>query len=167
MATYTARNSAELNKIIEQQIKSWLVETGQKLHKYLEEFIQTEYYDQYTPSSLYERQYRIIDAIMVTSVTKVGNTYSLSIYLDPTKVSYDPSIWYDTRYQSWGWIKGDTPEDVFNLMAEGIHGTIENGQTEGKFWETFLESIDHGGVYDLFENFKRYLGDKGILTISH
>jgi hypothetical protein len=91
----------------------------------------------------------------------------MSIYLDPSAVSYDPSVWYDKRSGSWNYIEGDTSEDVFNLMANGIHGSIENGQTEGRFWEAFLDSVGAGGIYDLFEDFKRYLGKNGVLSISH
>jgi hypothetical protein len=42
-----------------------------------------------------------------------------------------------------------------------------NGQTEGRFWEAFLDSVDAGGIYDLFEDFKRYLSKNGVLSISH
>lgn len=156
----------ELNAFMEKKMLLWLTKVQAQLPQYLEKFIYSEYYDQYQPTDLYERQYRIIEAIMVSSIKKVGNTYTISIYLDPNKVSYDPSLWYDTRLNSWGVINGDTSEDVFNLMANGIHGTIENGQTEGRFWEAFVESVNHGGIHDLFEDFKRYLGGKGILNIS-
>jgi len=165
MATISG-GKKELEKFMEQQVIAWLKKVQLKLPEYLREFIFSEYYDQYQPTDLYERQYRIIEAIMVSSIVKTGNTYTISIYLDPDKVSYDPSIWYDTRFKSWGWIKGDEAEDVFNLMSNGIHGTYENGQTQGRFWEAFVDSINHGGIYDLFENFKKYLGGKGVLTIG-
>lgn len=165
MATQTG-GQKELEKYMEQKIIAWLTIMQANLPEYLREFIFSEYYDQYQPTDLYERQYRIISAIMTSSIVKVGNTYSISIYLDPDKVSYDPSLWYDTRLKSWGWIKGDKAEDVFDLMADGIHGTFENGQTQGRFWDAFVESINHGGIYDLFEDFKKYLGGKGVLTIG-
>jgi hypothetical protein len=50
------------------------------------------------------------------------------------------------------------------MIANGIHGSESFGVTEGRFWDSFLESID-GGIYDIFEDFKKWLGDKGILTI--
>lgn len=165
MATTYGKNMNDLNKFLEQKIIAWLTSIGEKLPEHLKEFMESEYYDQYKPTDWYERHYRIMEAIMVSSIIKSGNTYSLSIYLDPSKVSYDPAVWYNQRNGSWNYIKGDTSEDVFNLMANGIHGAIENGQTEGRFWDTFLESIGHGGMYDLFEDFKKYLGGKGILTI--
>jgi hypothetical protein len=165
MATVYGKSMADLGKFMEKQIISWLIETGDKLHGYLKDFIYSEYYGQYIPSEYYERQYRIVDAITVTSIKKVGNTYYLEIYLDPSKVSYDSSVWYDKGAGTWNYIKGDTSEDVFNLIANGIHGWEENSQTSGRFWESFLESIGHGGIYDLFEDFKKSLNGKGLLTI--
>jgi hypothetical protein len=165
MVEYGAKNMKELEKMIEKQIVNWMVSIGKKLPKYLEEFIHSEFYDQYEPSDLYDRKYRIIEAITVTSVKKQGDTYTLSIYLDPSKVSYDPSIWYDRKLGTWNYIKGDTSEYVFNLIANGIHGDAEFGETDGRFWETFLDSIDAGGIYDIFDDFKKWLGNKGILTI--
>lgn len=165
MAIIYGKNMNDLQKYMEKQIVTWLKSIGEKLPVYLEEFIMSEYYNQYTPSDLYERKYRIIESITVTSVKKVGNEYILEIYLDPSKVSYTPSIWYDRGSSSWNYIKGDTSEEVFNLIANGIHGSPEFGQTEGRFWESFLDSIGANGVYDIFENFKKYLNGRGILTI--
>jgi hypothetical protein len=166
MAKTIGRNMNDVEKYIESKIIAWLTKVGQQLPIYLKEFIQSEYYDQYAPSPLYDRKFRIMEAIMVTSIKKIGNTYTMSIYLDPSAVSYDPSVWYDKRSGSWNYIKGDTSEDVFNLMANGIHGSIDNGQTDGRFWEEFLDSVGAGGIYDLFEDFKRYLGKNGVLSIS-
>ena len=156
----------ELEKYMEHKIITWLTSIGQELNEYLKEFIYSEYYDQYKPTEWYDRKYRIISAIMVSSIKKVGKAYELSVYLDPTKVSYDPAVWYDKSSGSWGYIMGDAPEDVFNLIANGIHGSAEFGQTEGRFWDTFIESIDKGGVYDIFEDFKRYLINSGLMVIT-
>ena len=155
----------ELEKFMETQIINWLTKISNELPKYLEEFIYSEYYDKYKPTEWYERQYRIIDAIMVSKIVKIGNAYSISICLDPSKASYYPSIWYNTRNGSWNYIKGDSSEDVFNLMANGIHGAIENGQTDGRFWESFVESVNHGGIHDIFEDFKKHLKGTGLNVI--
>ena len=160
------KNPKQLEQALEKHIIQWLTKMGDKIHDYLEEFIHTEFYNQYSPSIYYERKYRIIKAITVTSIKKKGNTYSLSIYLDPEKVSYDPSIWYDIKEDTWNYIKGDSSEYVFNLISQGIHGDESFGQTDGRFWETFLESIDAGGIYDIFEDFKKWLRDKGIMVAN-
>lgn len=163
MATYI-KNNADLLKIMKQQIYRYMVSIKEKLPVYLEEFIMSEYYDQYTPSGLYDRQYRIISAIMTSNIKDIGNGYEFEIYLDPTAVSYDPSFWTShgvTYYQ-----KGDNADDVFQNMANGIHGSSEFGVTSGRFWKKFLDEIGEGGIYDIFVGFKKYLGNKCNLTIK-
>ena len=163
MATFI-KNNADLQKVLKQQLYKWLSDVKARLPKYLEEFIMTEYYDQYTPSSLYERQYRILEAIMTSDIKDIGNGYELEIYLDSTKVSYDPSFW--TAHGVTYYKKGDSADDVFNNMANGIHGNTEFGVTSGRFWETFLEEIDEGGIYDVFVGFKKFMRDKCHLNIK-
>ncbi|MEY8352608.1 hypothetical protein AALB39_04535 [Lachnospiraceae bacterium 54-53] len=136
-----------------------------KLPEYLKGFIYSEFYNKYTPSDLYDRQYRIIDSIMVSNIKVSGVTVSMEIYLDPDKVSYDPSIWY---YPSgaFTYIKGDDSETVFENMRQGIHGSSDFEVTDGDFWQAFVDSVNHGGIYDLFADFKRYLSSTAGLTIK-
>ena len=163
MTTYI-KNNADLQKALKQQIYRYMVDIKKKLPVYLEEFIMSEFYDQYTPSGLYDRQYRIISAIMTSKIKDIGNGYEFEIYLDPTAVSYDPSFWTShgvTYYQ-----KGDNADDVFQNMANGIHGDPEFGVTSGRFWEKFLNEIGEGGIYDIFVGFKKYVSEKSNLVIK-
>lgn len=158
------KNNADLQKVLKQQIYRYMVIIKEKLPVYLEEFIMSEFYDQYTPSALYNRQYRIISAIMASNIKDIGNGYEFEIYLDPTAVSYDPSFWTShgvTYYQ-----KGDDADDVFRNIAQGIHGSTEFGVTSGRFWEKFLNEIDEGGIYDIFIGFKKFMRDKCHLNIK-
>jgi len=159
------KNNADLQKVLKQQIYRYMVDIKEKLPVYLEKFIMSEYYDQYTPV-MYEpyRQYRIISAIMTSSIKDIGNGYEFEIYLDPTAVSYDPSFWIShgvTYYK-----KGDSADDVFHNMANGVHGSTEFGVTSGRFWEKFLNEIDEGGIYDIFIGFKKFMRDKCHLNIK-
>lgn len=162
------KNNQDVKKSLKQQMYNWLVDQQKSLPKYLEEFIYSKFYDQYTPTDLYERQYRIISAITVSSIVETANGYMLSIYLDPNKVSYDPSIWgfHDSHGKiAWSYIPGDDPMTVFNNMAKGIHGYIGEPippQTPGRFWESFVDSVNHGGIYDIFNSFKKSLRKKGL-----
>jgi hypothetical protein len=163
MATYI-RNNADLIKAGKQLIYKQMLILQKKLPDYLEQYIMSEYYDQYTPV-MYERSFRILAAITSSEIVDVGIGYQLEVYLDPNKVSYDPSVWaYPDGATSY--IQGDDPLTVFNNMANGIHGFIGNPrpyQTEGRFWEEFLNAIGHGGVYDMFVGFKRFIASKGYL----
>lgn len=157
------KNNSDSQKVMKQQIYRYMVSIKEKLPVYLEEFIMSEYYDQYQPT-MHERKFRIISAIMTSNIKDIGNGYEFEIYLDPTAVSYDPSFWSShgvTYYQ-----KGDNADDVFRNMSQGIHGSSEFGVTSGRFWEKFLNEIGEGGIYDIFVGFKKYLGDKCHLTIK-
>lgn len=159
-------NEKELKKILEAKVVQWLKQLQNDLPTLLHDFIMEDYYKQYIPSDLYERQYRILKSIMTSSIKKTGNVYYLDIYLDPSKVSYDPSIW---GYKiaggvSYGFIKGDTPETVFQNIANGIHGKVEFGVTEGRFWKDFLNAVGHGGVYDIFKKFRAVIQTKSNIS---
>lgn len=162
MATYI-RNNADLVKAGKQLIYKQMLVLQKKLPDYLEQYIMSEYYDQYTPTGMYERQYRILLAITSSEIIDTENGYKLEIYLDPNKVSYNPSVWtYPDGATSY--IQGDDPLTVFRNISMGIHGFIGNPrpyQTEGRFWEEFLNAIGHGGTYDMFVGFKRFIASKG------
>lgn len=165
----TIRNQKELEKFLKKKMYDRLLELQKKLPNYLEEYIRTEFYNQYTPK-IYEREERLIKAITTSKIISTGNGYALEVYLDPNKVSYDPAVWsfWDNTTNSpvWTYRSGDSPMTVFSLAAEGIHGFIgENNnppQTSGRFWEAFIDSIDHGGIYDFFSGFKSYLIKSGL-----
>lgn len=162
MAT-VIKNNKDLQKALKQQLYKWMVQIKDKLPNYLEEFIMSEFYDQFTPQ-MYEREFRILSAIMTSEIRDIGNGYEFKLYLDPTSVSYDPSFW--TSHGVTYYIKGDSADDVFRNMANGVHGSSEFGVTSGRFWEKFLEEIGEGGIYDIFVAFKKYLGNKCHLTIK-
>lgn len=162
MANYI-RNEADLLKAGKQLIYGQMLIMQKKLPEYLKEYIMSEYYDQYSPTSMYERKYRILVAITSSDIIDTGNGYQLEVYLDPNKVSYDPSVWtYPDGTTSY--IRGDDPLTVFENMAMGIHGWIGNPrpyQTEGRFWEEFLSAIGEGGIYNMFIGFKKYISRMG------
>ena len=161
MANYI-RNSNDLIKAGKQLIYQQMLLLQKKLPEYLKEYIMSEFYDQYAPT-VYEREFRILEAITASEIIDVGNGYILEIYLDPNKVSYDPSIWtYPDGTITYK--QGDDPLTVFTLMSQGIHGFIGNPrpyQTEGRFWEEFLNAVGHSGVYDMFIGFKRFIASNG------
>ena len=157
------KNNADLQKALKQQIYRYMADIKEKLPVYLEEFIMSEYYDQYEPS-MYERKFRIISAIMTSNIKDIGNGYEFEIYLDPTSVSYDPSFW--TSHGVTYYKKGDDADDVFQNMANGIHGSPEFGVTSGRFWEKFLNEIGEGGIYNIFVGFKKYVSEKSNLVIK-
>ncbi|EXG87852.1 hypothetical protein K413DRAFT_4753 [Clostridium sp. ASBs410] len=148
----------DLNSFFLKQIINKYKELQLKLPEYLKGFIYSEFYNKYTPSDLYDRQYRIIDAIMTSSIKVSGDTVSMEIYLDPDKASYDPSIWYYPN-GAFTYIKGDDSATVFENMRNGIHGSPDFGVTDGDFWQAFVDSVSRGGIYDLFQDFKKYLSD--------
>lgn len=158
------KNNKDFQKAMKPLLYKWMVDIRNKLPDYLEEYIMSEFYDQYSPSSLYDRQFRILEAIMTSEIRDIGNGYEFEIYLDPTKVSYDPAFW--TSHGVTYYIQGDDADDVFRNMANGIHGSSEFGVTSGRFWEKFLTEIGEGGVYDIFVGFKKFMGNKCHLTIK-
>ncbi|WP_099467735.1 hypothetical protein [Konateibacter massiliensis] len=161
--TKTIKNNNDLQKVLKKQLYKWMVNIKEKLPDYLEEFIISEYYDQYSPK-MYERKFRILEAIMTSEIRDIGNGYEFELYLDPTRVSYDPSFW--TSHGVTYYIKGDDADDVFRNMSQGIHGSTEFGVTSGRFWEKFLDEIGEGGIYDIFKSFKKYLSDKCKIKIN-
>lgn len=160
----TVSNMNELTKAIMTQMYVWMQKQQLLLPQYLSEFIRSEYYAKYTPSDLYDRKYRILQAIVSSDIVPIVNGYALKIYLDPTKVSYDPSIWTYPDGQTYA-IPGDDVMTVWNNMANGIHGDESFGVTDGNFWETFLNAIGQGGVYDLYRDFKTFVGTKAGITV--
>lgn len=157
-------NMGELKNILKLQAIAWLKKQQQRLPEILKDFIMSEYYDQYEPK-IYERKYRILNAIMVSEIDNIGDEYFISIYLDPVKVSYDPAFWYDVNHSNYAQrITGDTTEQVFDNIASGIHGS-PTIQTEGRFWDTFLDSLKNDGILNIFDDFKDYLTKTGLVKI--
>lgn len=157
---------SEIDNYIIKMVVAKYKELQVKLPKYLKQFIYSEYYDKYQPSELYDRKFRIIDAIMVSNIKLSGTTVSMEIYLDPDRAKYDPSIWYNQGTGLWSPIKGDSAETVFDNMRHGIHGSEDIAVTDGDFWQAFVDSVKHGGIYDLFVDFKKYLSSTAGLTIK-
>ncbi|WP_143322864.1 hypothetical protein [Clostridium sp. HBUAS56010] len=155
-----------LDSFLLKQVVNKYKELQIKLPEYLKEFIYSEFYNKYTPSDLYDRQYRIIDAIMVSNIKVSGVTVSMEIYLDPDKASYDPSTWKNPITRTVSEIPGDTVEDVWELMRNGVHGQESIAVTDGDFWQAFVDSVNRGGMYDLFQDFKKYLSSTVGISIK-
>lgn len=167
MSTYI-KNASDWIKAGKKIMYEWILTQQKNIPQYLEDYIMSEYYDQYSPSDLYDRQYRILSAITASDIIDIGDGYRLEIYLDPNKVSYDPSIW---TYPDGAmlYMQGDDPLTVFQNMSMGIHGFIGNPrpyQTQGRFWEEFLSAIGESGTYDMFKGFTKYMNNKGYLIIK-
>ncbi|SEU08265.1 hypothetical protein SAMN05443270_3012 [Lacrimispora sphenoides] len=156
---------SEIDNYIIKMIVAKYKQLQEDLPRYLEQFIYSEFYDKFEPE-MYERQYRIINAIMVSNIKMSGKTISMEIYLDPSKVSYDPAKWKNPITGTVSSIPGDTVEDVWDLMRSGIHGQESIAVTDGDFWQSFVDSVNHGGIYDLFVDFKKYLSSTAGLTIK-
>lgn len=161
-ATYL-KNNNNIKKALKRQLFTWMHDLKEKLPDYLEEFIMSEYYEQYSPV-MHERQFRILSAIMTSDIVDVGDGYEFEIYLDPDKVSYDPSFW--TSHGITYYMRGDNADAVFHNMANGIHGSKDIAVTSGRFWNEFLNEIGEGGIYDIFVDFKKYFESKCGLTIQ-
>lgn len=157
---------SEIDTYVIKMVVAKYKELQVKLPEYLKQFIYSEFYNQYTPSDLYDRQYRIIDAIMVSNIKISGTTISMEIYLDPNKVKYDHSVWYNQGTGLWSTIQGDSTEVVFDNMRHGIHGSEDIAVTDGDFWQSFVDSVNHGGIYDLFADFKKYISNTAGLTVK-
>ena len=133
------KNVGIIQTMLKESAYTWMCGIKEKLPGYLREFIQSEYYGAYTPSTLYERQYRILEAIMTSKIRDMGNGYEFEIYLDASRVSYAPSFWSShgvTYYR-----KGDDADTVFHNMAKGIHGSPEFGVTSGSEMGNAFKSI--------------------------
>jgi len=70
----------QINDVIIKVIVAKYKELQIKLPEYLKQFIYSEFYDQYQPSEYYERQYRIIDAIMVSNIRLSGKELRTIMY---------------------------------------------------------------------------------------
>lgn len=140
------KNMADLEKVMGKLLEEYLKRAAIEVEEIIKDFVRTEFYDQYEPKA-YERQEWILKKCTSTDVIQQGNTYSVVVYIDPEGVSYadDPAL------------------DVWGGMAEGWHGNII--QTEGRFWDATLESIDRGGVNDLLKMFRDYLAMKGFNVV--
>lgn len=139
MSTITIKQANDINKVLEKEIYQWLAQLKNELPELLKDFIMSEYHEQNSSSALYKRQYRILNSVMSSNIKKAGNTYSMEIYLDSDKLSYDPSLW-GAAY----------PSDSVDV-------------SDGWFWYTFLNSIGEGGTYDIFQKFKSYIGEKSLI----
>jgi hypothetical protein len=116
----TYNNLDSLYKALGKQIEVSLNKTANDLVELATKLIWEEFYQAYNPK-VYERSYRLLNSVMKTNVKKSNNTYSVEIYLDPSGVDYN-SI---------------DALQAFLLASEGYHGN-RNIQTDGKFWESFM-----------------------------
>lgn len=141
-------STVELANVIEKQIYTWLEAKATLIKKqYIEEFLNSEFYSLFTPKE-YSRSYQIISSAVSTNVKKVGGFYEIEVYLDDTMADYQ-----------------DETIDVWSGMASGLHGWT-GVQTDGRFWEELQTQLGHGGKYDLYADFKMYLGGKGNFKIK-
>lgn len=130
--TYTALVSA-MNKNI-----SAAVETAcNRLLGTLQELIDTEYYDQFEPDR-YVRSYQFWHS----ATTKMLTQNCGEVFMDKTAMNYG-AYW--------------SGELQLQYASEGYHGHTDF-QTEGRFWDAFIEYCEQNAMRILKEELKK----KGI-----
>lgn len=119
MAAYNSLD--QLYKALGKQIEKSLDKTAEQLLTKAKNLIMTEFYNQFTPEE-YVRTWQLLDGCVRSSVTHSNNTYSVEIYMDETTAN--------------GY-RDDPIMKVWLNASRGWHGSVE--QTEGRYWEAFLE----------------------------
>ena len=144
MRTYTELVK-ELNMATEIAVKN----TAEQLLEVLKELINTEYYDQYTPSLQgYHRTFKFLES----AVMKMLTSNSASIGIDEAYFNYQ----YPARYTSTSanenlskigqsysghW----TGEDQIIMSSQGYHGNAYI-RTEGRWWDSFVAYCEKNAV---------------------
>lgn len=126
---------SEMNKRTTIAVKN----TSEKLCEKLKELIQTEYYNQYDPTSYIPRTYKFLES----AVAKMVTDSTATIGIDDSYFDYE----YPVRYtsQSANITKEDnvhwTGEDQIEMSSRGYHGSAYI-RTDGRWFEAFKEYCD-------------------------
>lgn len=131
MSKYLVKHfQANLEQLAQQSLK----DTANKIEKLMTEFIKKYFYDAYTPT-VYKRTYALLNSVTQTKMKKVGTSYQITIFLDPSKAGdyyNSPSDQHRFYVNDIGQVvpKGFyhyDAEHVFDLASKGIHGLPQKG----------------------------------------
>jgi len=158
----------EVNQYVGQIVVQEIVKIGEETRKAIRMEIQSRFYGRpgYNPTAketdYYERTFSLLDSIVCSPVKISGNSYSVSIYSDPDKMTPafgKPGYW--SQHQS---IVDDSP---FN---ESLMETIEYGNPSKIYgWSPFLI---FGGIKErwtedqvLLNHFKQAFIKRGFTVV--
>ena len=139
---------SEMNKRTTIAVKN----TSEKLCEKLKELIQTEYYNQYDPTSYIPRTYKFLES----AVAKMVTDSTATIGIDDSYFDYE----YPTGYisKSANITKEDnvhfTGEDNLELSSRGYHGSAYI-RTDGRWWDSFIEYCDKNARQILCNELKK------------
>jgi hypothetical protein len=142
-------NKTQLQGKLDKIAVEALEDLAVKVKELWQDLIDKRFYQQYSPK-IYKRTYQLYSSVVVTEVAKVGNKWALNVLMDTDTVARE----YAT----------EPPEVVWELAAEGIHGTPEI-QTSGRFYTEILAILEDGELVREFEGKLRSMGLK--LTWKH
>lgn len=125
----------EMKKQAKKASKEALKKTADDIEKLIRDFIQNEFYREFTPR-IYERTGRFLRSVTQTDIYKEGNKYKIAIWLDPTKEGdYDNGgrrRFYIDRKNRVVYPKTSQFFDanqVFIYASHGIHGLPVKGKS--------------------------------------
>ena len=128
-------NDINLKKAIEDICAVAIKDTCNTLLEILKDLIISEFYNEYNPK-YYERTYQFYDS----AITKMLNSCLGIIMMDESTMTYDGE---------WNGIK------QLKMAAEGFHGGY-NIQTDGRYWDEFIEYCENNVFVLLKTNLKKY-----------
>jgi hypothetical protein len=120
--------------LIAQQV---LTETSKKIQILMTEIIHEFFYNAYSPTT-YKRTYKLLNSVTQTKMIKVGNSYQITIFLDPKKSgNYDNGgkhRYFMSESNRIIPVNDDYPQNfdantVFRYASMGIHGLPADGES--------------------------------------
>lgn len=130
-------------------LKEFTEQAGEKVNAVIRRYIQTRFYDQYSPE-WYQRTYQLLRSVTTARAVPCDGGYEVEVYLDPDKARY-VSHWSDKVVES---------AYVFRRASEGYHG--DAAQTDGRFMDDAAADIQRGKAYNIVRDFKAYLKQYGL-----
>lgn len=134
MATRTFTTAVQLQNYLESACEKAVETACNRLLGTLQELIDTEYYDQFEPD-YYKRTYQFWRA----ATMKMLNSNCGEIFMDKTAMNYG-DYW--------------NGECQLQFASRGYHGTTEI-QTEGRFWQSFIDYCEENAVKILKEELRK------------
>jgi hypothetical protein len=136
-------NKAQLQNKLDRIAVEALEDLAGKVKDLWQDLIDKRFYQQYSPKE-YRRTWQLYSSVVVTDIAKIGNKWTLNVLMDTDTVT--------KPYAS------EPPEVVWELAAEGIHGTPEI-QTSGRFYAELLAILEDG---ELINEFGQKLKSMGL-----
>jgi len=136
MATRTFTTMVQFKDMLNPLVTKAVSITCNRLLGTLQELIMSEYYDAFEPEK-YVRSFQFYDSAM----TKMVNNLMGEIFMDAKSMNY--GAYWDGEAQLY-------------MSAQGFHGTSEI-QTEGRFWQAFIDFCENNAIRILKEELKKVL----------